>query len=79
MNLNKGFRNVKMWTKKHSPELLTTLGIGCFAAGAILTVPATVKALDLIEEEKDRRLEEWPHEIISADEEAELLHFTPMD
>lgn len=57
MGLSKMMKNTKIWTKNHTSDLLTSLGIGCFAVGAILVIPATIKAIDLIEEEKETRLD----------------------
>lgn len=79
MSFNDTLQKGKKWTKKHSPELLTALGIGCFGASAILTGLGTVKAVKLIEEEKDRRFAEWPKSEITEEEEYNLLHFTPRD
>lgn len=77
--MNELLQNAKIWTKKHTPELLTGFGITFFGVGAILTGTGTIKALDLIEEEKERRLHEYPEKVISKVQEEELLHFTPKD
>lgn len=79
MSLNQFVKNTKSWTKQHSPEILVTAGIGYFIASAVLAVPATVKALDLIDEEKDRRLSEWPVATITKDQEHELLSMKPVE
>lgn len=47
------FKNVKMAVSKHSPEILTGLGIAGMITTTILAVKATPKALDLIEEKKE--------------------------
>lgn len=79
MSFNQVLNKSKKWTKKHSPEILTGFGIACFGASAVFAAVGTVKALDLIEEEKDRRLSEWPSSTITKEQEAELLHFAPRD
>lgn len=53
--LNKLFRTIENGTKKHSPEILLTLGIAGCISSTILAVKATPKALMLIEEEKIER------------------------
>lgn len=47
------FKNVKMVVSKHSPEILTGLGIAGMITTTILAVKATPKALELIEDKKD--------------------------
>lgn len=46
------FRGVRSFTTKHSPEILTSLGLAGMATTVVLAVRATPKALQLIEEEK---------------------------
>lgn len=46
-------RNVRTSMKKHSPEILTGIGIAGMITTAIMAVRATPKALILIEEKKD--------------------------
>ncbi|MDO5397812.1 MAG: DUF6353 family protein [bacterium] len=46
-------RNVRTSMKKHSPEILTGIGIAGMITTAIMAVRATPKALMLIEEKKD--------------------------
>ena len=77
--MNKYIEKGINWTKRHSPQILTTLGVGCFTVGAVLIVPETIKALDLIEEEKQNRLEDWPSKTITDEQEKELLTFKPID
>ena len=45
--------------KKHSPEILTAIGIAGMVTTTVLAVKATPKALELIEKEKDRKNEEF--------------------
>lgn len=51
-------RNVKNVVAKHSPEILTVLGIAGMVTTTILAVRATPKALQLIEEQKCKKTEE---------------------
>lgn len=52
-NVSKFFKGVGNWTSKHSPEILTGLGIASMITTTILAVKATPKALEAIEEAKD--------------------------
>lgn len=47
------FKDVKMALSKHSPEILTGLGIAGMITTTVLAVKATPKALELIEDKKD--------------------------
>lgn len=49
-NLTKFFNGTKMMLTKHSPEILTGLGIAGMVTTTILAVQATPKALELLEE-----------------------------
>lgn len=53
-NLSKMVRYVKHTTAKHSPEILTGIGIAGMITTTVMAVRATPKALILIEEEKRR-------------------------
>lgn len=58
-NLSKFFKSVKSNVSKHSPEILTGIGIAGMVSTTILAVKATPRALDLIaaaEEEKKEEL-----------------------
>lgn len=57
-NLSKFFKDVKNVVGKHSPEILTGIGIAGMATTVILAVKATPKALDLIAEAEDKKDEE---------------------
>lgn len=46
-------KNVRTAMKKHSPEILTGIGIAGFITTTVMAVKATPKALILIEEKKD--------------------------
>lgn len=49
------FKTVSIAVKKHSPEILTGLGVAGFVGSTILAVKATPKALAAIEAEKKRQ------------------------
>ena len=55
LNLSKMFNSVKNSTIKHSPEILTGIGIAGMISTTVLAVKATPKALRLIEAEKEKR------------------------
>lgn len=52
-NLNKIFKSIGSSLSKHSPEILTGLGITSMITATVLAVNATPKALRLIEEKKE--------------------------
>lgn len=52
-NMGALFKDVKMAVSKHSPEILTGLGIAGMITTTVLAVKATPKALELIEDKKD--------------------------
>ena len=52
-NLSALFKDVKMAMGKHSPEILTGLGIAGMIVTTVMAVRATPKALMLIEDKKD--------------------------
>ena len=54
-DVTKYFKMVKQLAKKRSPEILKGIGIAGMITTTILAVKATPKALQLIEEEKNRR------------------------
>lgn len=45
-------KGAKMWTSKHSPEIMTGIGIAGMITTTVLAVKATPKALDLIAQRK---------------------------
>lgn len=55
VNLSKIAKSVRTAMKKHSPEILTGIGIAGMVTTVIMAVRATPKALMLIEEEKRHR------------------------
>lgn len=52
-NMSTFFKDVKMAMTKHSPEILTGLGIAGMIATTVMAVRATPKALELIEDKKN--------------------------
>jgi len=52
-NASRLINNVRMTLSKHSPEILTGIGIAGMISSTVLAVKATPKALKLIEEEKE--------------------------
>lgn len=64
LNLAKAFKDVNTVLSKHSPEILTGLGIGGMITTVVLAVKATPKALELIEKEKT---EKWVDELTPAE------------
>lgn len=54
-NVNKMLKTAKIFTKKHSPEILTGIGIAGMITTTVMSVKATPKALQIIEEEKQKR------------------------
>lgn len=67
LNLNRFFKDVGTIASKHSPEILTGLGIAGFITAIILAVKATPEAEDLItraEDEKEDKL--TPIETVKA-------------
>ena len=53
-NLSKMIRSVQMTMAKHSPEILTGIGIAGMVTTTIMAVKATPKAMKLLEEEQQR-------------------------
>ena len=52
-NISSIMKSAQLWMTKHSPEILTGLGIAGMITTAVLAVKATPKALDLIEKKKE--------------------------
>lgn len=53
LNVAQLFKDVKMIASKHSPEILTGIGIAGMITTTVLAVKATPKALKLIDEKKE--------------------------
>lgn len=64
INLPKTIQNAQLAISKHSPEILTGLGIAGMITTTVMAVKATPKALFLIEDEKHRiKLENDDYEV----------------
>lgn len=53
MKIKNLFKGLRMTTAKHSPEILTGIGIAGMITTTVLAVRATPKAIELIEDKKD--------------------------
>lgn len=73
------FRDGKNWTVKHSPQILTVVGVGTMVYAGYRAVKKTPLALDLIEEEKEKRLAEWPASTITEEQAIEVTTLKPVD
>ena len=51
--VSKLINNTKVWTQKHSPEILIGIGVTGMITTTLLAVKATPRALDLIALEKE--------------------------
>lgn len=51
-NLTRVVKNIKQSTKKHSPEILTGIGIASMITSTVLAIKATPKAFMILEEKK---------------------------
>lgn len=58
LSLVKTMKVIQRAAVKHSPELLTGIGIAGMVISTVMAVKATPKALELLEKEKDRQNEE---------------------
>lgn len=56
--VSKIIRNVQVATQKYQPEILTGIGIAGMITATIMAVKATPKALDLMEDVKDKHSED---------------------
>lgn len=54
-NIATFFKNVQMAVSKHSPEILTGIGLAGMVTTTVLAVRATPKALKILEEERENR------------------------
>ena len=57
-DVTKFFKIIKKGMAKRSPEILTGIGIASMVSTVVLAVKATPKAMELIEEERKRKLHE---------------------
>lgn len=71
----------KGYIKKHSPEILTGVGVAGMITSTVLAVKATPRALELIESEIDRRNREATKEAIANGQElcSHVMELKPLD
>ena len=67
--ITKLFKNTRNSIVKHSPEILTGIGIASLLSTTVLAVRATPKVLTLIEDEKNRQNDEATREAIKNNQE----------
>lgn len=81
VNLSRMINTVTSQLAKHSPELLTGLGIAGMITATVLAVKATPKAIKKMDEEKDRRTQEniKAAEDSGSEEAAEVSKLDPID
>lgn len=75
MNLSiieKTTKELSSTINKNSPSILTALGVAGLVTSVILAIKATPKAIEIIEREKDWRVDEW-HQHGAPIEEIEVL------
>lgn len=63
-NIGKMIGKVGKFMDKHKPEILTGIGVAGMITSIVLAVEATPKALQLIDEERERREEESDDELV---------------
>lgn len=80
-NVTKLFNTVKTSVSKHSPEILTGIGIAGMVTTVVLAVKATPKALKLIDEEIERKNEELLNEAEKKHQEncGQVTKLTPVE
>lgn len=79
--ITKLFKNTRNSIVKHSPEILTGVGIASLLSTTVLAVRATPKVLTLIEDEKNRQNDEATREAIKNNQEtcAYITKLKPLD
>lgn len=65
LNLSNVIKNIKVATSKHSPEILTGIGIAGMVSTTILAVRATPKALQLINEAEDAKFDNGNGDVLT--------------
>ena len=78
-NVMKYFKMVKTFTKKHSPEILTGIGIAGMVTTTVLAVKATPKALEKIKEKKVKVYDELDPSEVPAQGIPEDVKLKPME
>lgn len=58
INLSQVAKSIQLATKKHSPEILTGIGIAGMITTTVMAVKATPKALDILAEIKEKHAED---------------------
>lgn len=76
-NVTKVFKTVQKFASKHSPEILTGLGIAGMCTTVIFAVQATPKAMKLIEEEKQNKQETPDEEVVLTPVETVKVAWKP--
>lgn len=72
--ITKFLRSTKRTISKHSPEILTGIGIAGMVTTTVLAVKATPKALELIEEKKREKNYELVKEAANGDDSCERIN-----
>lgn len=81
-NFSKVVKDIQTTVVKRSPEILIALGVTGMISSAVMAVRATPKALELIEEEKERLTEllyEDAYELDELDECTPITRLEPLD
>lgn len=78
-NVTKFIKDVSAGISKHSPEILTGIGVAGMITATVLAVKATPKAIALIEDEKARRIGEATVEEVREWSEAGGIKITPIE
>lgn len=79
-NVSKVVKDAKIMVSKHSPEILTGIGIAGLVTTTVLAIRATPKALRLIENEKLNRLKKYINDDVSEnDSDYKNLVLKPVD
>lgn len=78
-NVSKFFKGLGSSVSKHSPQILTGLGIAGMVTTTVLAVKATPKALELIEDERRNRISEATMEEAKEWVEVGDVKISPVD
>ena len=57
LNINRIMKSTKHFVVKHSPEILTGIGVAGMVSAAVMAVKATPKALYLLDQEEEERID----------------------
>ena len=72
------FKTAERLGRKHSPEILTGLGVAGFITTVVLTVKATLKIEEILEEEKQKKVEELSKKVETPDEKYKIEQETKL-